>query len=126
MGKSATASDDGGASDAGPLRPGTFAQLSLAALAAAEGRRRRRKRDQTPDAIGLAIRRELLERVAADDPLPEAFEGWLLRYTLCQAASGPVRALCVQIFEEYRFAAQDPAFGRWLAAGAPSADADEG
>lgn len=109
-----------------PLRPGTFARLSLAAHAAAEGRRRRRKRNQTPDAIGLAIRRELLERIAAEEPAPAAFEAWLLRYTLDQPASGPVRALAVQVLEEYRFAQHDPAFGRWLAAGAPSADADEG
>src|SRR5690606_22702639 len=44
-----------------PARPADFCRGLLAALDASEGRRRRRKRDTTPDAIGLAIKRELLE-----------------------------------------------------------------
>ena len=109
------------------LRPGDFSRMALAAMAAAEGRRRKRKRDTTPDTIGLSIKRDLLERAAAEDPAPEAFEAWLLTQALAAPASGPVRALAVQILDEYRFASLDPDFGRWLAAGAPSADAvDDG
>ena len=108
-----------------PLRPGEFSRLALEALAAAEGRRRRRKRDQTPDAIGLAIKRDLYERAVRDDPEPDGFESWLIAQALAAPASGPVRALATQILEEYTLAALDPSFSRWLQEGAPSADADE-
>jgi hypothetical protein len=106
------------------LRPGTFSRLLLRALDASEGRRKRRKRDTTPDAIGLGIKRDLLDAAMAEDPAPEDFEGWLLGKALAASASGPVLALCTQILAEYRAAASDPSFGRWLAEGAPSADAD--
>ena len=106
------------------LRPGEFSRLALATIDASEGRRKRRKRDQTPDKIGLDLKRELLERAAAEDPAPEAFEGWLLAQALAAPASGPVRAICTMILDEYRLAMVDPDFGRWLAEGAPSADAE--
>lgn len=108
-----------------PFRPAEFCRLFLAALAAAEGRKRRRKRDQTPDTIGLELKRELLERAIADDPDPEEFEAWLLAQTLAAPAAGPVRAMCGEILQEYRMACVDPEYGRWLAAGAYSADAEE-
>ena len=107
------------------LRPGEFSRLALEALAASEGRRRRRKRDQTPDAMGLAIKRSLYERAVLDDPEPGAFEPWLVAQALAAPASGPVRAVAAQIFEEYQLAALDPSFSRWLQDGAPSADSDE-
>jgi hypothetical protein len=110
---------------AAPLRPAEFCRLSLEALAASEGRRRRRKRDQTPDAIGLGIKRTLYERAAADDPEPDAFESWLIAQALAAPAAGPVRAIAAEILDDYRFAAADPSFRDWLAAGAYSADADE-
>ena len=107
------------------LRPGAFCQYLIDALAASEGRRRRRKRDTTPDGIGMALKRGLLERAASDDPDPAAFEEWLLQRVLEAPAGGPVGAMCAEIFEEYRVAALDPAFSAWLASGAYSADADE-
>ena len=106
------------------LRPGDFSRQLLRALDASEGRRRRRKRDQTPDGIGLAIKRDLLDAAMAEDPEPADFEGWLLMKAVEAPASGPVLALCSQIMDEYRVAAADPSFGRWLADGAPSADAE--
>jgi hypothetical protein len=106
------------------IRPGAFCQRLLRTLDAAEGRRRRRKRDQTPDAIGLGIKRDVLEAAIVADPEPADFEGWLLTQALEARASGPVLALCSQIMEEYRAAAVDPDFERWLAAGAPSADSE--
>jgi len=109
----------------GPFRPAEFCRLFLAALAAAEGRKRRRKRDQTPDTIGLELKRELLEGAIAADPDPEEFEAWLLAQTLAAPAAGPVRAMCGEILEQYRMACVDPEYGRWLAAGAYSADAEE-
>ena len=48
--------------DAGELlRPAEFARRLLATLAASEGRRKRRKRNTTPDSIGLGIKHDLLE-----------------------------------------------------------------
>jgi hypothetical protein len=61
-----------------PLRPAVICRGLLAALEASDGRRKRRQRDTTPDALGLAMKRELLERVVKDDPEPERFEAWLL------------------------------------------------
>ena len=105
------------------LRPGEFCRQLLSATDASEGRRKRRKRDTTPDAIGLAIKRDLLAGAVLDDPAPEHFERWLLEQTVRAPASGPVRALCSEIFAEYRQACSDPTFRNWLAEGAPSADA---
>ncbi len=106
------------------LRPSEVCNGLLKTLDASEGQSRRRKRDQTADAVGLGIRRALLERAVAADPDPEAFEGWLMAQVLAAPAGGPVRSMCAQILDEYRFAAVDPRFHAWLQAGAPSADAE--
>src|SRR5690606_28676862 len=85
-----------------PTRPAEFCRGLLAALDASEGRRRRRKRDTTPDAIGLAIKRELLEAAMADDPAPEEFEAWLLGRCLAVGhGSGGVRAMALSIWHEW-------------------------
>ena len=105
-------------------RPGDVCRELLAALDASEGRRKRRKRDTTPDAIGLAVKRDLLERAAAADPEPDDFEAWLIEQ--CAAvgpAEGGVRAIAVSIFEEWRLARDSGSFRSWLAEGAPSDDA---
>lgn len=107
------------------LQPGEFCRQMLRALDAAEGRTKKRKRDQTPDAIGLAIKRDLLQRAAEDDPTAETFGAWLLEQTLAQSASGPVHATCSAILDDYRLALVDSPFRQWLADGAPSADADQ-
>jgi hypothetical protein len=41
---------------------------------------------------------------------------------LHSSASEGVRAMCVQILEEYRVANADPSFLEWLRSGAPSDD----
>ncbi len=112
-----------GAASASP-RPGLFCRYLLKALEAAEGQTRRRKRDQAPDKLGLSIKRDLLERAAEADPEPDRFEGWLMEQIVRASGAGPVRAMCEQIFLEYRMAALQPDFAEWLAAGAPSDDAD--
>jgi hypothetical protein len=117
--------------DDGPntLRPAEVCRALLAALEAAEGRRRKRKRDQTPDAFGLAVKRALLKRVLEDDPPPEAFEKWLLDYPLtCDAPelAGPSLAMAKAVFEEWRLAHTMGEFKLWLERGAPSDDASEG
>ena len=110
--------------DAVEPRPGPFCRYLLKALEAAEGQTKRRKRDQAPDRLGLSIKRELLERAAAADPEPSAFESWLFQQVVAAPAAGPVRAMCEQIFLEYRMARFRPEFAEWLAAGAPSDDAE--
>jgi hypothetical protein len=105
------------------LRPATFCQELLVALEASEGRRRRRKRNTSADAIGLTIKRELLEQAIADDPEPDDFEGWLLERTLrAGAGSGGVRAMAIGIWDEWKLAASGDGYGAWLADGAPSDD----
>ena len=110
------------------IRPAEVCAALLAALDAADGLRRNRKRDQTPDGIGLAIKRELLQRAVREDPHPEAFEEWLLQCAPARAhaSSGAVSAMARAIFDEWRLAHSLDEFKSWLDQGAPSADADEG
>jgi hypothetical protein len=108
------------------LRPAAVCRALLAALEASEGRRRNRKRDQTPDAFGLSVKRDLLRRAVEDDPQPEAFEEWLLEYPrTCQARElvGPAFAMARAVFDEWRLAHASGEFRRWLEQGAPSDDA---
>ena len=55
------------------LRPAAFCGALLSALDASDGRRRRRKRDTTPDAIGMSLKRSLLDEAIAADPDPDGF-----------------------------------------------------
>jgi len=71
-----------------PFRPAAICRPLLAALDASEGRRRQRKRNTSPDSIGMVIKRRLLEETVWDDPDPDAFEGWLLERSLSSAGSG--------------------------------------
>ena len=106
------------------LRPADVCRQLLATLDASEGRRKRRKRNTTPDAIGLAMKRDLLAGAVQDNPEPAAFEHWLLQR--CQAsgiADGPVRAMALEVLAEWRLAAASQPFRHWLAQGAPSDDA---
>jgi hypothetical protein len=111
------------------FRPADVCRALLAALEASEGRRRKRKRDQTPDAFGLAVKRDLLQRAVKDDPQPEAFEEWLLNYPqTCKVRElvGPAHAMARAVFEEWRLAHVLGEFRHWLEQGAPSDDATDG
>ncbi len=106
------------------LTPATFCAELIETLEASEGRRRRRKRNTTPDSIGLAMKRELLERAVREEPGTDGFEEWLFECVLgAGAGNGGLRAVAVSILEEWRFASQVDHFRGWLAAGAPSDDA---
>jgi hypothetical protein len=110
-----------------PMRPAELCRALLRALDGAEGRRRRRQRDTTADALGLAIKHELLEQAVADDPEPEAFEAWLLERCAAAAdtvSTGAMRAMALEVFDEWRLIAVTPAFGDWLARGALDRDDD--
>ncbi|HEX6309624.1 MAG TPA: hypothetical protein VFZ69_15725 [Longimicrobiales bacterium] len=106
------------------LTPASFCSELIAALEASEGRRRRRQRNTTPDAIGLAMKRELLERAVEEAPDADEFERWLFDRCLAAGdANGGLQAVALSILEEWRFAGDVDAFRAWLAAGAPSDDA---
>ena len=108
------------------LRPDDVCRALLSALDAAEGRRRKRKRDQTADAFGLGVKRELLRRAIDEAPRAEEFENWLLRYPqTCRSPElvGPAQAMARAVFEEWRLAHTLGEFRDWLNEGAPSADA---
>jgi hypothetical protein len=109
---------------AAKLPPAEFSSQYLRSLDASEGRRKRRKRDTTPDSIGMQLKRELLEAAIDAAPAPDEFESWLMSQALEYAASGPRLAMGAEILAEYRMACLDPGYGDWLAAGAQSADAD--
>ena len=92
-----------------------------------------------PDAIGMAIKRRLPEDAVAEDPDAAVFEQWLLEGTLAAggpgddredeglfAASGPVRAMAIELLAEWRLAQVPGAFRDWLSDGAPSHDRMEG
>ena len=106
-------------------RPAQICSALLAALDASDGRRKMRKRDQRPDAIGLGIKRQLLEEIVAADPEPDDLELWLLEYVQSNeghVASGAVAAMARVVFDEWRLAHAMPDFSAWLAHGAPSDD----
>jgi hypothetical protein len=106
------------------LRPARICNSLLATLNASDSRSRARKRDQTPDSIGLALRRELLEKAVREDPEPQDFEQWLLDHVEASAAPGAVRAIALAVLDEWRLAHQMPSFAVWLEHGAPSDDID--
>lgn len=114
--------------EADAIRPAEVCKALLAALEGADGQRRKRKRDQRPDAIGLALKREILERAVAEDPAPERFEGWLLDQVAASApgAEGAVTAMARAVLEEWRLAHSLGEFKLWLDRGAPSDDARGG
>jgi hypothetical protein len=89
----------------------------LSALDVSEGRRKQRARDTAADAIGLGIKRRLLEAAVEADPDPIAFEAWLL--CRCFDASedvsvGATRAMAREIFSEWQLAAASADFTAWL------------
>ena len=105
------------------LRPAQFCEELLNALEASEGRRRRRKRNTSADAIGLTIKRDLLASAVADDPDPQDFEGWLLEQTLRAGnGNGGVRAMALSVWDEWKMVQAGTGYGEWLAHGAPSDD----
>ena len=104
-------------------RPADVCRALLAALDAADGRRKSRKRDQTPDAIGLALKREILEQVIQENPDAQIFDAWLLNYSQSRQSSGAVAAMARAVLDEWRLAHAMGDFKAWLDRGAPSDDA---
>ena len=106
------------------MRPAELCSQLLKALDASEGRRRRRKRNTTPDAIGMSLKRTLLEDTVQHDPDPDAYEEWLLsRCVTRDTPSGPLRAMALDVLADWHLAQSSAAFRSWLEQGAPSDDA---
>ena len=93
-----------------PLRP---RDLAIVLLASRDLRPRQRARDQQADLAGLALKRRVLEQVAALDPEPADLEATLARIVedLGQP-SGPARAIAALVRDEWQMACASPA---WLA-----------
>lgn len=109
------------------IRPAQVCRELLDALSASDGRRKRRHRDTTPDAIGMGIKRGLLESAVRADPDPDRFEEWLMTQCLSAPPSesvGAYRAMAQDIAAEWQLARTSPHFRAWLDRGAPSDDAD--
>ncbi len=105
--------------------PAEVCAALLAALESAEGRRSARKRDQVPDAIGLAAKHALLARVVAERPPREAFEAWLVAYAQREDGfgyPGTAAAMARAVHDEWQLAQSMAGFAAWLAQGAPSDD----
>ena len=63
------------------------------------------KRDTTPDAIGLPLKRQLLIRAVEADPDPNEFEAWLLDRCLARidrGAVGALQAMAREVIAEWR------------------------
>jgi hypothetical protein len=106
------------------MRPAEVCRRLLEALQASEGRRRRRKRDTTPDSIGIAIKRTILEDTVRDDPDPDDYEAWLLERCIAEnEPSGSIQAMALDVLSDWRLAQTSLVFRNWLEQGAPSDDA---
>lgn len=84
---------------------------------------RQRARDQQADRIGEALRRRVLDRLAALDPEPDGIEAALARVVAeLGEPSGPTRSLCALIRQEWESVRSNPAYWQWLLAEAVAAD----
>jgi hypothetical protein len=89
-----------------PLRP---RDLALLLLASRDLRPRQRARDQQADLAGLALKRQVLERIAALDPEPPALESTLAGIAEeLGKPSGPARAMATLFRDEWHMACSAP------------------
>ena len=83
--------------------------LALLLLASADLLPRQRARDQQADLAGLALKRCLLDRLAALDPVPEQLDATLARIVdEIGPPTGPTRALALSIRDEWQSAQTQP------------------
>jgi hypothetical protein len=90
------------------LRP---RDLALLMLASGDLLPRQRARDQQADTAGLALKRRLLDRLAALDPEPANLEATLAGIVEeIGPPTGPTRAVAVSFRDEWQTAAAAPAW----------------
>jgi hypothetical protein len=72
----------------------------------------------------MALKRTILEETVRQDPEPDAYEEWLSECCLTAGrASGPMRAMALEVLSDWRLAQGSVVFRSWLEHGAPSEDA---
>ncbi len=95
-----------------PLRPKDLADLTLAG---GELLPRQRARDQQADRAGMALKREVLQRLSALDPEPEELDAALVQIIEeIGEPTGPTRGICLNIRYDWDAACQSPAFVAYL------------
>jgi hypothetical protein len=110
--------------DDSPRRP---RDLALLLLAAGGDPPRQRARDQQADRAGAALRRRVLDRLAALDPEPQGCEAALARIVAeFGEPSGPTRGVCGLILREWESARLSPGYWAWLLAEALAAGDERG
>jgi hypothetical protein len=86
--------------------------LALLLLSSEELRPTKRKRNQTPDVVGLELKRGLLQRIADLDPESGDLEATLARLIdELGPPPGPIRALAIGFRDDWNGLAGNPA---WL------------
>ena len=89
--------------------------LALFLLASGETAPRKRARDQQADIAGLELKRHVLDLIVALDPEPEELELALAQIVeTLGPPSGPTRAICTGIRDEWEAAQTTPEFTEWL------------
>ena len=87
--------------------------LALLLMSSGEFLPRQRIRNQTPDFIGLELKRQLLQSLADLDPEPADLEKTLMRLVgELGPAPGPVRALALSFRDEWHALSANP---QWIA-----------
>ena len=94
------------------LRP---SELALFLLASGEMLPRKRARDQQADLAGLELKRRILDMLVSIDPDPEELDAALMSIVgELGPPTGPTRAICGTIRDEWDAAALEPGFAEWL------------
>lgn len=89
--------------------------LAMLLLASGDGPPRARARDQQADLAGLALRRCILDRLAALDPEPEELETALAAIVAAFGEpTGPTRGVALAILQDWESARVGPGFWSWL------------
>lgn len=94
------------------LRPSDLAQLLLSG---GDLLPRQRARDQAADLVGMELKRDVLQRLAALDPEPDALDVALQQIIEdIGPPHGPTRGICLNIRYDWEAAEASPEFVAWL------------
>lgn len=97
--------------------------MALLLLAAEGGPPRQRARDQRPDDLGGALRRRVLDQLAALDPEPDELPEALAAIAAgLGEPTGPARGVAALLLEEWNTACASPAYWSWSLREAIEAD----
>lgn len=94
------------------IRPSNLAHLLLAG---GDLLPRQRARDQQADLVGMELKRDVLQRLAALDPEPNALDA-ALQHIIEDVGPpyGPTRGICLNIRYDWDAAVTSPDFVAWL------------